>query len=330
MTKKALTVWGFGVIFYFCSISSTQAMRFAVISDVRAYALDYALTYIETRDIDFIIIPGDFYYDKQDYYSHFVKFGFEVKPGLKPDRQNLYFALGNHDAPPFGDPTFRTLIAPYYPENGPVFAPKGTIYSFDRGNCHFVVTNQYWDYPGGGYTTEQLNWIKKDLAASDQAFKFVIGHEPAFPLEKHVGDSLDADPAQRDAFWNILVENDVQAYFCGHTHNLSHIVHQGVYQIDNGEVRNSPLCATIVDVADNVATIKSYKTVSVLLERRMNSIQYEDPVSLMDPVVETDIDLDAEPEKFDRLDVLYSAARKEDFLDSYCFIGTLSRSLFSE
>lgn len=323
MRKKFLTSWFYIIVFIFGSISSTQAAKFAVISDAWEMGLDNVLEFIESQNVEFIIVAGDFYYDEQDYYSYFVKFGFEVKPDIEPDQQNVYFVLGNHDSPPSGDATFRNHIAPYYPENGPISAPQGTIFSFDRNNCHFVITNQYWNHGGGGYTSEQLYWIKQDLAASDQPFKFVFGHEPAFPLDRHVGDSLDADPVQRDLFWNILVENDVQAFFCGHTHNLSHILDQGVYQIDNGEVRPSVFCVTIVDVTRKEASIKSYRTVDFLMERKLNSLQYDDSDSLIDPVVETDIDLDQKPESSDRVDILYDAPNEEDYWDSFCFIGTI-------
>jgi len=201
------------LVFLLILISSTQAMQFAVISDVRAASLDKALEFIQSQGIDLILLPGDFCYDGQDYYPHFVKYGFKVMPEKAPDMQNLYFTIGNHDAPPAGDDTFTDTIAPCYPKNGPVLAPQGTVFSFDRGDCHFVVTNP------GGYNDEQLEWLEQNLAASTQPFKFVFGHEPAFPVVRHVGDSLDANPERRDRFWQILAENGAQAFFCGHSHN---------------------------------------------------------------------------------------------------------------
>jgi len=122
------------------------------------------------------------------------------------------------------------------------------------------MTNPYWNDPAGGYTQAQMEWIEKNLADSKQAFKFVVGHEPAFPQKRHVGDSLDADPNMRDRFWEILSENGTEIFFCGHSHNLSHLLSNGVYQIDAGEVRANPLCATIVEVFADKAVVSSYKT----------------------------------------------------------------------
>ena len=129
--KKALSIWCYSIIFSIILISSAQAVKFAVISDAWVDGLDAVLEFIVSQDVDFIILPGDFYYDEQDYYSHFVKFGFEVRPEREPDQQNVYFVLGNHDSPLFGDDDFINLIAPYYPKNGPENAPQGTVFSFD-------------------------------------------------------------------------------------------------------------------------------------------------------------------------------------------------------
>ena len=316
--RKFLIIWCYSIISSVMLITSAWAFKFAVISDTRAGALDNALEFIVSQKVEFIMLPGDFFYDAQDYYSHFVKYGFAVSPDIQPDRQNVYFVIGNHDAPPFGDDNFINRIAPYYPDNGPALAPRGTVFSFDRYNCHFVVTNQYWNDPKAGYTDEQLEWIRQDLAASNQDFKFVFGHEPAFPLDRHVGDSLDAEPVQRDVFWNVLAENGVQAFFCGHTHNLSHIINNGVYQIDNGEVRSSPVCVTLVDVTDDKATIKSYQTNGAVPEPDIN------PDEPGDLVIETEIALNARPEISDHTEVLYSAgpSSENSFMEESCFIGS--------
>lgn len=141
----------------------------------------------------------------------------------QPDRQEIYYVLGNHDNPSSGETFFQDYIAPCYPNNGPSLSPEGTILSFDWGDCHFTITNQNWDYLTGGYTQEQLDWIEQDPEASNQPYKFVIGQEPAFPQHRHIG-SLDADPSMRDAFWQILVQEKVQAFFCGHTHFYSVVI----------------------------------------------------------------------------------------------------------
>lgn len=218
--------------------AAQKEFTFAVISDFRHHyaPLTRAMSFIDQRGADLVVVGGDQDPIERNYRDVFVPFGFGLDPDRPPNRQRLYFVIGNHDSPPLGEPFFREKLASSYPDNGPPGAPPGTVYSFDRGLVHFVITNQYWGDPEGGYTREQLTWLSRDLAASRRPYKFVFGHEPAFPARRHVGDSLDQDPARRDEFWDILVENGVGAYFCGHTHYYNITRRRGVHQIDSGVV----------------------------------------------------------------------------------------------
>ncbi len=166
-----------------------------------------------------------------------------------------YPVVGNHEAEtpedmawlralnPGGD-TLPRIVNP-----GPA-ASVETCYSFDEGNAHFAVINEYYhdlvdNDPVGDVSADLLAWLEADLAATTQPVIFVIGHEPAFPRPdmafphrvRHLGDSLDQFPAHRDAFWQTLVDHGVSAYICGHTHNFSLVEVDGVWQIDVGHAR---------------------------------------------------------------------------------------------
>ena len=244
------------------SYAADDNIKFAIISDHKGdyVGLQNVLIFIAEQQVDFILVPGDYEPLKKAYQDYYTKMGFVVSRDNEPDMQDVYYMIGNHDNPSSGSDFYQGMIAPYYPANGPNDAPRGTIYSFDRGNAHFVATNQYWNYGSGGYTDEQLRWIEGDLQSSQQPFKFVFGHEPAFPLDRHVGDSLDADPEMRDEFWKMLADNGVQAFFCGHTHHLSIVKDQGVYQIDTGEVAASHITVVIVEINDAGAIARLYET----------------------------------------------------------------------
>ena len=125
---------------------------------------------------------------------------------------------------------------------GPVGCAE-TTYSFDHGSVHFVMLNEYWngknepgsDYATGGDVVPALReWLETDLQATDKPFVFVYGHEPAFPQHRHVGDSLDQYPENRDAFWALLAKYKVQAFFSGHIHYYYKDLKDGVYQISDG------------------------------------------------------------------------------------------------
>ncbi len=109
--------------------------------------------------------------------------------------------------------------------------------SWDHENAHFVFLNEYCC--GDGRICDHVyNWLLDDLNSNTQPAIFVVGHEPAFPENAHVGDSLDAYPEERDRFWQLLRDRGVIAYICGHTHVFSTETVDGVLQIDAGNAGN--------------------------------------------------------------------------------------------
>lgn len=167
--------------------------------------------------------------------------------------------VGNHDEMPNAMPWIRDeydsghdgrpSIESRVVRGGPA-GSSDTTYSFDYRNAHFIMLNEYWNGSakpgsdtarGGRVEPELLSWIKADLAANKKPLVFVFGHEPAFPAHRHIHDSLDRQPAKRDAFWKLLESKGVAAYFCGHTHFYSKHQQPGghVWQIDAGSTRNA-------------------------------------------------------------------------------------------
>ncbi len=137
-----------------------------------------------------------------------------------------------------GRPPLKSTIKNPGPPGG-----AETTYSFDYGNAHFVVLNEYYNGTAdigtdGDIVPALLKWIEADLAANAKPMVFVFGHEPAFAQFRHVGDSLDGHAANRDAFWDLLVKYRVQAFFSGHIHYYYKELHQGVYQISDGNAGN--------------------------------------------------------------------------------------------
>ena len=126
-----------------------------------------------------------------------------------------------------------------------------TMYSFDYSNVHFAVLNEYYDGlsdtgTDGDINSSIYNWLDNDLTASSKPVKFVIGHEPAYPLPdeesgrlRHEDDSLNSHETNRNSFWNLLASHSVKAYICGHTHNYSTEKTGGVWQIDTGHSRGT-------------------------------------------------------------------------------------------
>ena len=199
---------------------------------------------------------------------------FHVSPGDIDPPQNIrsridtrfgtsaiwYPGIGNHEEETPADMTWlrdeynvgnggRTALKYSTNQDGPAGTVE-TTYSWDYGNAHFVMLNEYWDggtAPGSDVATDGdivpalLNWLAQDLAANTKPVVIVFGHEPAFPLNRHVGDSLDKYPANRDAFWNLLEsDTNVKVFVVGHTHVYSKYQKPGgrVWQIDLGNAGN--------------------------------------------------------------------------------------------
>jgi len=162
-----------------------------------------------------------------------------------------YPVLGNHD--PESPSSMRylreySLTVPNVVNRGPK-GSESTTYSFDWGDAHFVVLNQYFDGANdwgleGDVVPELLEWLDADLAATTKTHLFVFGHEPLVAMPdmdngriRHQGNSLDEDWKSAFNFYTVMMKHGVDAYVCGHSHNTSYTKINGLWQIDAGHAR---------------------------------------------------------------------------------------------
>jgi 3',5'-cyclic AMP phosphodiesterase CpdA len=68
-------------------------------------------------------------------------------------------------------------------------------------------------------TTRQLQWIDSVLTASKASWKFVIGHHSMYTGGKRIDDV----PYVRKHLERIFIKHNVDAYLCGHEHDLQYI-----------------------------------------------------------------------------------------------------------
>jgi len=154
--------------------------------------------------------------------------------------------VGNHEVvDPPDDPDIAWVRAhfatlPHIVRSGPTNG-ETTTYSFDYGNAHFVVLNEYYDgrsdTGAGGKVCDALyDWLVEDLDSNTKPCVLVFGHEPAFPFYRHTETSMNQHPENRDRFWHLLDSKGVVAYICGHTHHYSRGRGFGskVWQVDLG------------------------------------------------------------------------------------------------
>jgi len=264
-------------------------------------------------------------YDDPDYFrgvceaiGNFGAGAFMISPGDIDPPQNVrwtidqylgegylwYPVVGNHEAETLSDMEYlrnynydaNGAAEPNIVNTGP---PNGveTTFSFDHENVHFVVLNQYYDgfsdFGTDGDVVDALyDWLAADLSTTSKEHIFVIGHEPAYPQpdedntrRRHIGDSLDQYPDNRDRFLNLLREYGVIAYFCGHTHGYSAFYLDGIWQLDAGNCMGqgdtgAPSTFFIVDVDGEEITLHAYR------DRHDGGYDYDD---LVHHVVLTDV-----------------------------------------
>lgn len=171
-----------------------------------------------------------------------------------------YPVVGNHEAETPADMIWiRNEFAslPYLVNSGPPGSVE-TTYSFDYGNAHFVAINEYYDGESdtgtdGDVVPALREWLQADLMANTRKWVFVLGHEPAYPQPdmhwgdaRHVGDSLDQYPENRDAFWGMLQSHYVATYLTAHSHRYSRFWRDSVWQVDTGEARGAGYYGTFV------------------------------------------------------------------------------------
>ncbi|MFP3902859.1 MAG: metallophosphoesterase family protein [Armatimonadota bacterium] len=183
---------------------------------------------IVQHDPLFVIGTGDYIEGSTDQNvvrQQFSKF-FEALTPLKVHGDiPVAFTTGNHDIR--GSRKNVAIFEEYF---------GATYYSFDRNNAHFIILDS--EIPGqeGRIKGEQWEWLVDDLeGASEARYVFVALHRPLFPVDGHIGSSMDVDIPLRDRLHQLLVKHDVTAVFCGHEHLYNYQQRHGVdYYITGG------------------------------------------------------------------------------------------------
>lgn len=148
----------------------------------------------------------------------------------------LFPVPGDHETQlASGSQIFRNL---FDLDRSITFEDNTFAYTVVLGEALFVLvptdiydgTSQHSD---PAFNQEMLNWLDGVLksAASKYRFRFVIGHEPAFTLTSTFSA---ARVAQGQAFWQILANNHVSAYFSSNEHVFDRTNYRGVWQIISG------------------------------------------------------------------------------------------------
>jgi len=128
---------------------------------------------------------------------------------------------------------------------GEAFEQMTLGYTVSIGNTLFVLIPT--DSLNANHTVDvsfspaMLTWLEKVLleGSKSHSYMIVIGHEPAFPTTSTVftyphAKEAPSNKKEREAFWKVLVDNHVLAYFCSHEHLFDRSNRHGVWQIISG------------------------------------------------------------------------------------------------
>lgn len=124
---------------------------------------------------------------------------------------------GNHD---YGTPGASGYHGYFGAAAGPV--AKGW-YSYDLGSWHVVVLNSNCAYVECGSGSEQVLWLRADLAAHPADCTIAYWHHPRFTSGTHAGEPELAAAAP---FWNALYEYGADLVLAGHDHDYERFAPQ--------------------------------------------------------------------------------------------------------
>lgn len=132
--------------------------------------------------------------------------------------------VGNHEVniEPMDDRyerIFNNIYSDLNPENY-LEGYNKTVYYMDFNDTRIIVLNAFHYGSIHRISKEQLDWFH-EKASENIKNKFVFIHSPAFPTGAHLSHCLDLYPQDRDAFWKIVDDCDVDIVFSGHEHNYS-------------------------------------------------------------------------------------------------------------
>ena len=145
----------------------------------------------------------------------------------------LFPSLGNHDYDAYpknqdqdGMAYYQNFSVPSQGQLGGIPSKSQAYYSYDYANIHFVCLDSYaygkdnlriFDGP-----SEQLKWLKEDLASTKQEWKIVYFHFPPYTKGTYDSDSNAFPNAELPRLRAILApifdEFDVDMVLSGHSH----------------------------------------------------------------------------------------------------------------
>jgi len=192
----------------FITAPASGPVRFIAMGDMGGGTSDqYAVAdQIRTVEFDFALLTGDIAYPSGTL-AQLEDYVFGIYTDIM-EHVPFYAALGNHD---YKTNNAQPLLSSFaLPDNA---GAGERWYSFDWGDVHVAAIDTQRMDPA------QVDWLDRDLAATDRPWKIVIGHHPPYSSGSH-GNNM----AVRDTFAPIFEKHDVALTLWGHDHDYEKTV----------------------------------------------------------------------------------------------------------
>ena len=160
---------------------------------------------------EWVLMTGDNMYGEQMEEDYEYKFTIPYKPLLDAGVK-FYATLGNHD-----DPN-QAMFKPFNMDGKRFysFRPKLDV-------RFFAIDSNY-------LSPEQLQWLEKELAASDSKWKIAFFHHPLYSAGRH-GSNIKL----REVLEPLFVKHGIDVVFVGHEHFYERVKPQkGIYHFTIG------------------------------------------------------------------------------------------------
>ena len=132
-------------------------------------------------------------------------------PSWGRHKNRTYPATGNHE---YHSPD----AAPHFEYFGAAAGdPDKGYYSYEAGAWKVIVLNSNAGRVPVGEGSQQEQWLRDELAASDHACTLAYWHHPRF------SSGVYGDDARFDAFWQALYEHGAELVVVGHEHHYERL-----------------------------------------------------------------------------------------------------------
>ena len=191
---------------------------------------DAIVNYLGNDYLNAWILMGDNAYSDGTDAEFQAKF-FNNYQGTLLNKYPLFPVPGNHDYHDFQSAAvtdqfkiayFQNFSVPTQGEAGGVASNTKSYYSYDIGNTHFLALDSYGPDSKGKFMYdqmgEQVEWVKKDLAANKSKWIVAYWHHPPYTMGSHNSDTEGLLVKIRENFIKVLEDNKVDLILCGHSH----------------------------------------------------------------------------------------------------------------